>query len=457
MSANCFTETFQRRIILNGKVFENKIILYLQRINSVSKRMDMRRLHVSLTFLLVLLFTSCYKEQVLVPDERSEVFNFILTEYQEQRIYDSRNVRLSFNDTLPLLEYGNTEYKLDQFELRGESSLRYRRKGFSVNMDDNLFFYVDAEEKIREFEKIKLIALVFDYTYIEHFVAYELFRNLDLWPLFSFYTEVKLNDNTQGIYLCIEDVEDYFMYQKYADFVFRRDYHHVIDHYALNDMKPVNSAEYYISVFDSVYAYITKYSGKQLYDSLMHCMDMPQYFAKISTDLLLKNGDATDELFFYTKEVDGRHIFGVCPWDYDDLFVELPHEIGRDWAVGKLFGTRTYSSIEDIIADVGEKLIFSIEDDLDYKIATDDYLYQQYLTVLEQVMNTVDNNIIEEVFSDAKDIIQPFYNDPAIIDQSKYDENSTSQFNFDVNLSDKKQLLLDRRQWILNELPNHKK
>ena len=38
--------------------------------------------------------------------------------------------------------------------------------------------------------------------------------------------------------------------------------------------------------------------------------------------------------------------------------------------------------MNDIIADVGSKLLFSIEDDLDYKIAKDSFLYQQYLKTL---------------------------------------------------------------------------
>jgi len=245
------------------------------------------------------------------------------------------------------------------------------------------------------------------------------------------------------------------MYVRNSDFVCRRGYQNIIDGYHINDQKPVAPLDYYTARFDSIYSCILEYSGKQLYDSLMHLVDMPQYFAKLSVDMLLKNGDATDEVFFYTKEVEGNEVFGVCPWDYDDIFAGVPHEIGRAWAVGRLFGTRTYSSMDDVIADVGEKLIFSIEDDLDYKIAVDDYLYQQYLIVLEQVLNSIDNNAIENVFSDAKEVLQPFYNDPDIVSQSQYDVNPTNQILFDHNLIDKKQLLLDRRQWIINKLPNH--
>ncbi|MGD2035084.1 MAG: CotH kinase family protein [Bacteroidales bacterium] len=414
----------------------------------------------SLRFLLAifpLFLFSCYKEQIIDPEfsDKAEAFNFQLTDYQEQQIYDSRGVRLSFSDTLPVLEYHDDVYGLDGFEVRGETSLYYRRKGFSVNFDDNLFLYVEREGRIREFEKLKMAALVFDYTYIENFIAIEFFKEVGLWPLHSFYNEVMLNNHTQGIYLIIEDVEDYFMYEQGSDFVMRRAYHHNVDHYDLNDRIPVESADHYLARFDSVYSFITKYSGKQLYDSLMHLVDMRQYFVKISMDMLLMNGDYTDEIFFYIKEIDGKKIFGVCPWDYDDIFQDQPHEIGRDWAVGQLFGTRTYASMDDVIADAGEKLIFSIEDDLDYKIATDTYLYQQYLPVLEQVLHSIDDQVIENAFAAAKTVLQPFYDKIQIVEQSNYDVNATNQNLFDSNLAGKKQLLLNRRQWILNELPNH--
>lgn len=415
----------------------------------------MRSLYFISIILTALIFSGCFKEQEIIPDIGSDVFNFIMTEDQEKEIIESRDLKLVFSDPLPFLQYSNAVYDLDQFKLRGESSLRYRRKGFSVNMDDNLFLFVESEGRIREFEKIKLIALVADYTYIENFIAIGIFRELNLWPLHSFYTEVRLNYHTQGVYLFIEDLEDYFMYQQDADFVLRRNYQNGLDGWEINDQKMVESKDYYLDRFSSIYSHITKYSGKQLYDSLMHLVDMPQYFAKISVDMLLKNGDYTDEIFFYTKEMNGRNVFGICPWDYDDLFMDLPHEIGKDWGIGNLFGERSYLSIDDVIADVGEKLLFSIEDDLDYKIAIDDYLYQQYLIILENVVYSIDDIFIENVFSDAKETLQPFYNNSAIIDQSKYDKDLTNQVLFDNNLFEKKQFLLNRRQWIINELPKH--
>ncbi len=108
-----------------------------------------------------------------------------------------------------------------------------------------------------------------------------------------------------------------------------------------------------------------------MYDTLSAYMDLEQYFAKLSIDLLIKNGDYTDEIFFYSKIKDNKEVFGVFPWDLDDIFSDRPM---RRKLVGSRHSIcmREYYSMSDVVADVGEKLLYSIEDDLDYKIAIDD-------------------------------------------------------------------------------------
>jgi hypothetical protein len=404
--------------------------------------------------ILILILTSCYKEVIIYPDTKSG-FNFLFTPYQENNIHRTRQ-NLTFQDTLPLLHLDGKDYSIDRFEIRGESSLGFWRKAFSINLDDKLTFFVDAENQAREFEKIKLLSLVYDYTYIEQCLAIELFRKVELWPTFSFYTEVKLNDHTQGVYLLIEDPEEYFLYQKDASFIIRRHYDHQYKKYEANVTRNV-SVDNYLSKYYSIYDCIGQYNGMELYDSLMHLIDLPQYFTKLAVDLLLRNGDATDEIYLYTKQAGNIEIFGVYPWDMDDLFEEFPHEIGNPWGSGSVFGQRVYYSMEDIIADVGEKLIFSIEDDLDYTIARDDYLYGKYLEMLDTVMSKITDEFIEEAFVKVRDQIEPFYEVDEIIEQSRYDQDSTTRQLFEINLSEKKQQLLDRSAWIADKLEELKK
>jgi hypothetical protein len=172
---------------------------------------------------------------------------------------------------------------------------------------------------------------------------------------------------------------------------------------------------------------------------------------------LLRNGDATDEVYLYTKQAGDYEIFGIYPWDLDDLFADLPHEINRLWACGTVFGSRSYYSMDDVVADVGEKLLFSIEDDLDYKIAKDDYLYAKYLESLNIVFSIITDEVIDEVISETYNQISPFYDNDEIIAQSAYDQDSTSRYLFEQNINDKREFLLSRRSWIIQKLNETKR
>ncbi len=307
------------------------------------------------------------------------------------------------------------------------------------------------EQAERKYEEFKLLAMVYDYTYIENSTATGLFREVGLWPVYSFFTEVRLNGHTQGLYHFIEDPVEYFIEQKQATFVVRRGYDHVVKGFFMNPDFRQNEEEYY-NRLDKIYSILPEYSGRQMYDTLSSYIDMEQYFTKLSIDLLIKNGDYTDEIFFYSTIRDGREVLGVFPWDYDDIFAGQPHEIGNEWAPGTVFGPREYFSMDDIVADVGSKLLYSIEDDLDYKIAKDSFIYQQYLKTLRTVIEKIDAAAIDKVFDYTYDHIGPFYSNDSIVKQSRYDVDETDYDLFVTNLSEKRQMLKDRRTWILQEL-----
>jgi hypothetical protein len=264
-----------------------------------------------------------------------------------------------------------------------------------------------------------------------------------------------LNGHTQGLYHFVEDPFEYFIERAYASFVIRRGYDHVIKASSANPAKEAET-DSYKSRFRSIYETLPLWSGKQLYDTLSAYLDLDQYFSKIAVDLLIMNGDYTDEVIFYTKMSEGKEVFGVFPWDLDDIFSGQPHEIGNPWGTGTVFGTREYYSMEDVYADVGEKLLFSIEDDLDYRIATDDFLYGKYLETLETVIEKIDASVIDHVFDYTRDHIGPFYDVDSIIGQSVHDETETSYALFVDNLEEKRQMIKDRREWIAGELRKHK-
>jgi hypothetical protein len=408
-------------------------------------------LYLILILIPALFLPGCIKEDYYVTDPEKEVFNFIVTESQRKHINETRGEQYEVTDPIPELHFAGSTYTIDRFEIRGDNTLNFTRKGFGVNMDRKIIFYNSEEGRERKIEEYKMLAMVYDYTYIENSTAVGLFKKVGLWPVYDFFTEVKLNNHTQGLYHFIEDPVEYFIEQKNSPFVVRRGYDHVVKAYSVNPDSQQNTEEY-INRLDKIYSFLPSYSGRQMFDTLSAYIDLDQYFTKLSIDLLIKNGDYTDEIFFYSKIKDGREVLGVFPWDYDDIFADQPHEIGRSWAPGTVFGAREYNSMQDIIADVGSVLLYSIEDDLDYKIAKDSFLYQEYLKSLRTVIEKIDLAAIDIIFDYTYDHIGPFYSNDSIIAQSRYDIDETSYDLFLTNLEEKRQMMKDRRNWILQEL-----
>lgn len=404
---------------------------------------------------LALLIAGCERHEEVIPDPEREVFNFIVTESQREYINASRKEQYEVTDPIPILEYSGGEYTIDRFEIRGDNTLNFERKGFGLNMGRKLTLPLPDGSGTRKYEEFKLLAMVYDYTYIENSAATGFFREAGLWPVLSFFTEVRLNGHTQGLYHFIEDPFEYFIEHDDASFVIRRGYDHVIKASSANPAREAQT-DYYKSRFRNIYETLPLWSGKQLYDTLSEYLDLEQYFAKIAVDLLIRNGDYTDEVIFYTKQSAGKEVFGVFPWDLDDIFAGQPHEIGNPWGTGTVFGTREYYSIEDVYADVGEKLLFSIEDDLDYKIASDDFIYGKYLETLGNVIEKIDASVIDRVFDYTRDHIGPFYQVDSIIGQSVHDEAETNYALFAANLEEKRQIMKDRREWIAGELRKQK-
>jgi spore coat protein H len=411
--------------------------------------------HNWLIFIIISILSSCYKEEVKIPNPEKEAFNFVMTPKQKYMVNAGRGVEFEVVDPLPSLIFYNNEYALTKFEIRGAGSLNYRRKGFSVKLDKKMAFYLPEEHIERDIKEFKLIAMVFDYTYINNNTAFMLFKEIGLWPCYNFFTEVLLNNNTQGIYMFIEDPAEYFLNNRNSSMVIKRGYYHTIKNFNLNNSLPPESASDYFNRFQKIYTDILAYSGQQLFDSLSSKLDLEEYFSRMAINYLIKNGDYTDEVLFYSKWSGGKEIFGVIPWDNDDLFMAEPHEIGRAWAVGSVFGVRVYNSMKDIIADIGDKLIFSIEDDLDYKIAKDAFLYAQYLKTLERVITKIDDNAIDKIFEYNESHLMPFYANDSIIAQSKYDVKATNLQLFNSNLIDKRKFLKDRRALMLQKLNNN--
>ncbi len=420
--------------------------------------------YVILVF-IVLTFYSCYKEYTykdIVIWQHScgndkpycdfgYVFDIQVTDDQQSNIYSTHS-RITIENPEPIVLLNDESLMIDRLSVRGESSLNFRRKSFTLNLDQ-LLILTDSTGKVNgTFSRMKLLSMVFDYTYIESKIAYSFQEKLGLWPLFTGYAQLKINDSHEGLYLMVEDPEEYCLEKLHSGFIMRRGYHNAIDNYEYDPANTHRSLSDYQNMFRSIYRYIRDYSGQQLYDSLSAVMNVERYMMKLAIDYFLQNGDATDEVFFYADESDANSRLNVIPWDYDDIFSLLPHEINSDWATGTVFGPRYYASLDDIIADVGIKYIFSIEDDLDYKIAIDAFLYGKYLAVLAGAMEIITENVIHEICDEVVAQVEPYYHIDGVSSMSEYDVTQSNMESFLSNMDNKRTFLLNRRSVILDQL-----
>jgi hypothetical protein len=192
--------------------------------------------------------------------------------------------------------------------------------------------------------------------------------------------------------------------------------------------------------------------GEELYTALDQRLNLDQYFRKMGIDYLFQNGDYTDEVYLYALVQQDLIRFHIIPWDYDDLFRNRPHEVGITWGVGNLFGDRYYPTHQDVLDVLGDKMIFSIEDDLDYAIAMDPYLYDRYEQTLAAMLDQMDTEDIDAIFEQVRQELLPFYYIDEVVAQSRYDQDECNFKIWEDNMQEKKAFLKDRLSSMKNEL-----
>ena len=294
-----------------------------------------------------------------------------------------------------------------------------------------------------------------DYTYIENRIAFGILKEAGLMPLFYKFVELKMNNKTQGVYLLIEDPEQFYK-EDGSEFIIRRGYNFTILDSEYHPVFYNNSIAEYEKRFKEIYNQLPSYSGQELYNRTTARLDIESYFKKMGIDYLLQNGDYTDEIYLYSRVKQDTIRYHIIPWDYDDIFKDQPHEIGKSSTIGTLFGKRIYNTIEDINNEIGDKLVYSIEDDLDYTIARDSFLYARYEEAFSRLLETVNEELIDRVFRETVDELGTYYEFEDIISQSQYDLNETSKEIWLANMADKKEFLKNRLESIKFKLDLNK-
>lgn len=405
---------------------------------------------------MLLLLSSCYKEleeckTVEVSDRNKEVFELSVSPGMQEIIYSSRDSSYSINEPGLSLRFNDRLIEIKDIRVRGRTTLDFKRKSYSVFLKNSIFTRGRDGIEIKELKKFKLISLSMDYTYIKNRLAFGILEREGIMPLFYKYVEVKINGDTQGVYFLVEDPEE-FAKEQGSEFILRRDYHRAISDAEYSPELYSKPREEYEQRFREIYSLLTVLKGEILFEALSQRIDMNQYFRKMGIDFLLQNGDYSDEIYLYTTIEQDAIRYKIIPWDYDDIFSKYPHEVGRSWGIGSLFGERYYDSHQDILDEIGDKMIFSIEDDLDYAVAIDSFLYARYKNTLADLISDMEVEDIRALFDQVEFELTPFYSDRDLILQSQYDKDPSSHELWQNNMMEKQSLLEERLQFMKSQL-----
>ena len=386
--------------------------------------------------------SSCYKE-VELPPNPDVVFELSVTPELQEFIYNSRDTSYSIKEAGMEFLMGNKVLDLKEIKTRGKSALRFQRKSFAVVLNETLAIEGRSGFDMAYLKRFKLISMAMDKTYIENRIGYGILEEQGIMPLFYRFVELKINGSTQGIYLLVEDPEQYYL-EIGSEFILRRGYYNSFDDIEYSPSYHFIPRESYETRFQEIYSSLPLLQGEALYNALNERLDLEQYFRKMGIDYLLQNGDYTDEVYLYALVHQDEPRFSIIPWDYDDLFRSYPHEVGISWGTGHLLGDRHYETHQDILDEIGDKMIFSIEDDLDYSIAMDPYLYDQYESTIAGMIEEMDLGDIDALFEQVKGELLPFYYNEEIVVQSQFDQHETSFKIWNNNMEDKKAFVKDR-------------
>jgi len=390
--------------------------------------------------------TSCY-EEVLIDEVDTGVFELSVSPEMQNFLYRSKDTAYTVQDPDLMLIFQDRRTALREIRVRGRTTLDYRRKSFGVKLNKPIFILDREGKAYKELHRFKLISLSMDYCYMNNRLAFGMLEQVGVMQLFYRYVHFYINGENQGVYLLVEDPEQYFLEQG-SEYILRRDYHHGIEDSEYEPRQYNIPRDTYKARFREIYELLPDLQGEALFQALDQRVDLTHYFRKMGIDFLLKNGDFTDEVFFYSQLRQGHISFRIIPWDYDDIFSTYPHEVGRSWGIGKQFGNRSYDTQQDIYDEIGEKMVFSIEDDLDYAIARDSFLYARYEQSLSEWLEEIKPGDVDALFDRLEKELGPYYLEEEVITQSQYDLHPTSPEQWQANMAEKRIQIKDRLEMM---------
>ncbi len=299
-----------------------------------------------------------------------------------------------------LLTINEDTIKAEEISTRGQTTLMFRRKSLGFKLKSEAV--IRRGNKTDSFKKFSLLNLAMDQYYCRNRVAFGMMEEIGIFNLFHSYCDLRIKGKSEGVFMIIERPEDWAIRKEGSPLVLRRGYNHQIEKTKSGKKSDRDDVKMYLKQYRQIYKDINKFEGEELYKALSECIDLDGYMKWLAFNFIVHNGDYADEVFFYIDPEIKK--YKIIPWDYDDIFASAPHE-------GSLQRNKA----------IGDKLIFSSEDDLDKKIASDSYLYTVYLTTFKEVLEKLSPELLKQVFENTFAELYPFYSNKDIIRNSEFD------------------------------------
>ncbi len=266
---------------------------------------------------------------------------------------------------------------------RGQSSLKFPRKNFAVKALKE----ADGESKKLKVGGIKSKSITMsaspeDLLFVKNSIGYSLLKAIGIHSLKTQFAEVKLNGVSQGLYMLTENQTDNLMKEQDAEIVIRRRYNDALE--VKDAKKELSEADIlkYQATLKSVHKSIREMQGSHLIATLEKNLNLKNYLKWLAFNYIVKNGDYSDEIYFYGKKnAAGEIYFDVSPWDMDDSFSDKMHLSGFP-------GGPNYHMTENS----QKQMIYNYESRIDRKVAGDAKLLRMYFEAMDEVVSTLSQN-----------------------------------------------------------------
>ncbi|MEQ1878106.1 MAG: CotH kinase family protein [Bdellovibrionia bacterium] len=290
-----------------------------------------------------------------------------------------------------------------ELNIRGQNCLKASRRCFGLKSETKIT--LNGENGLSA-KSVNLVSMWEDQGYVSSRIGYEFFKSTGFFNLRTEYAEVFINDVSNGLYLVTEKPKKAVEQYVPDPFVARRGMEY---RFEVAEPAPAGSkhtdAEY-LAAFKTMMNEMKPLVGGPLRTRLDQTLNLELYMKWLVVNSILKNGDYTDEVFFYADTREKQIRFNVFPWDMDDLF-RPPHAGAPN---------RRYAN------EIATGLLYSFENPVDVKIGTDTVLYADLKQLATPILrDRAADAVVDRVIDTVGRAIAPYLDRPTVLAASARD------------------------------------